>query len=249
MQNLSQALKAEIQRISRREIKTSFRPIRSSTVGLKKTVAELRRKVATLESENKRLLSFQKAEQEKLPQVSSEEAGKVRISSKSIHALRNKLGLSQDDFAKLIDVSGQAVYAMEHKEGRLRFRGNTLNKILAIKGIGKREAQKRLEEMEGNKKPTKKGAKPKIARKIAAKRKPKKSVGEKIPAAPRKRQARKKPIKAAPKQSKKGAQVQKTAAKPKPASKKKPVKSIGQAEQITSVPEQATAEAMSPKKT
>jgi len=40
---------------------------------------------------------------------------------------------------------------MEHKEGRLRFRGNTLNNILSIKSIGRREAQKRLEEMEGKK--------------------------------------------------------------------------------------------------
>ena len=39
---------------------------------------------------------------------------------------------------------------MEHKEGRLRFRGNTLNNILSIKGIGKREAKKRLEEMDGS---------------------------------------------------------------------------------------------------
>ena len=151
MSNLNQALKAEIQRISRKEIKTSFKPIRSSSVGLKKTVAELRRKVAALESENRILKSFQNKLQKAQPSAAPEEASKLRITSKSIRALRNKLGLSQDDFAKLINVSGQAVYAMEHKNGRLKFRGNTLNSILAIKGIGKRDAKKKVQEIKKTK--------------------------------------------------------------------------------------------------
>ena len=40
MPNLSQALKAEISRISRREIKSSVIPIHASNVVLKKAVAE-----------------------------------------------------------------------------------------------------------------------------------------------------------------------------------------------------------------
>ena len=155
MTNLNQALKAEISRISRHEIKVTIGPLRSTAVSLKKTVVALRQKITALESENRLLKSFQDKVQRVQPSATPEDAQKLRITSKSIRALRSKLGLSQDDFAKLIDVSGQAVYAMEHKNGRLKFRGNTLNNILAIKGIGKREAQKRLEEME-YKKPAKK---------------------------------------------------------------------------------------------
>ena len=147
MPNLAQSLKSEIQRISRKEIKTTITPLHSSTVQLKKTIADLKRKVAALEADNKRLSSLQKKIQPVEPEVSPEIAEKVRIMAKSIKKLRDRLGLSQTDFGKLIGVSSQNVFVMEHKEGRLKPRGNTLANIMAVKGIGKREAKKRLEEM------------------------------------------------------------------------------------------------------
>jgi len=45
-------------------------------------------------------------------------------------------------------VSDQGLFKMEHKEGKLKLQKTTLEKFLAIRGIGKREAKKRLEEME-----------------------------------------------------------------------------------------------------
>lgn len=141
MPNLAQSLKAEIQRISRREIKSSVTPIHASSVALKKTVADLKKKIAVLEAESKRLLSSQKPLQAQQPAEASE---KARITAKSIRTLRSKLGLTQADFAKLIGVSGQNVLDMEHKEGRLQVRQKTRANILAVRGIGKREAKKRL---------------------------------------------------------------------------------------------------------
>lgn len=145
MPNLAQSLKAEIQRISRKEIKLSVISIHASSIALKKTVAELKKRIAGLEAGNKRLLSSQKPFlQEQQP------AGKVRIIAKSIKTLRDKLGLSQAEFGKLIGVSNQTVLDMEHKEGRLNVRKKTLANIIAVRGIGKREAKKRLEEMMGD---------------------------------------------------------------------------------------------------
>ena len=46
MPNLAQSLKAEIQRISRREIKSSVTPIHASNVALKKSVAELKKRIS-----------------------------------------------------------------------------------------------------------------------------------------------------------------------------------------------------------
>ena len=40
---------------------------------------------------------------------------------------------------------------MEHKVGRLKFRSATLANLLSLRGLGKREARKRLKEI-GNKK-------------------------------------------------------------------------------------------------
>lgn len=147
MPNIAQALKAEIIRISRKEIKAAVTPLRSSNTGLKKVIAELKGKIAVLESDNKRLLAFQKTAEKGRSQVSPEVMEKVRITSKRIKALRTKLGLSQEEFAMLLGVSSQAVYAMEHKEGGFKMRTSTLSNFLLARKMGKREAKKRLEEI------------------------------------------------------------------------------------------------------
>jgi DNA-binding transcriptional regulator YiaG len=87
----------------------------------------------------------------------------VRITAKSIKTLRLKLGLSQVEFGKLINVSSQNVFAMEQKAGRLKFRGDTLKNIQNIKGIGKKAAKKMLEEMEEKPKPFKDKTDPQVA--------------------------------------------------------------------------------------
>jgi DNA-binding transcriptional regulator YiaG len=160
-------LKAEITRISRKETKASVKPLRSASFLLKRNVAALKKRIAVLESGNKRLVALQNDLQEKKTeaQIAGTQDNKVRISSKSVRALRLKLGLSQDSFATLLGVSGQAVYVMERKGGRLRLRTSTMGKLLSLRGIGKREAARRLEEIHGETKkssvkPGKKARKP-----------------------------------------------------------------------------------------
>lgn len=150
--NLSQLLKSEIIRLSRKEIKSQVQPLRSSNFSLKQTVADLKRKITALEATNKQLMASYKKSQ---PQVSAEEVSKARITARTITKLREKLGVSQDSFAKLLGVSSQAVYAMEHKEGRIKLRQGTLTALLAVRGLGKREVQKKLEELEADTKPNK----------------------------------------------------------------------------------------------
>jgi DNA-binding transcriptional regulator YiaG len=149
MPNLSQILRAEIARISRKEVRASVNPLRSANFLLKRTVAALKKKVAVLESGSKRLAEMQNVLQEKTNESTLAQGSdaKIRVTSKTIKALRNKLGLSQDSFALLLGVSGQSVYVMERKGGRLRLRSATLTKLLALRGIGKREAARRVGEM------------------------------------------------------------------------------------------------------
>ncbi len=151
MPNFAKTLKAEIVRLSRKEIKASVNPVRASNFTLKKAVWELKKSVSSLEAENKRLSAFCKNIRETQPTVSPEAAEKSRFTSKGIRILRTKLDLSQDSLAKLLDVSSQAVYAMEHKKGRLKFRPATLSTLLCVRKMGKREARKRLEEIEAKK--------------------------------------------------------------------------------------------------
>jgi DNA-binding transcriptional regulator YiaG len=147
MPNFSQVIKAEMARISRREIKIAANQIRSSTIILKKTAANLKRRLAALESDVKRLTAFHNILQaERKSQTVQASDTKARITAKGVRALRSKLGLSQDSFAKLLGVSSQAIYIMEHKEGRLNLRSATLSNLLSVRGIGKREAQARIAE-------------------------------------------------------------------------------------------------------
>ena len=144
MPNFAQAVKAEIVRLSRKEIKAQVGPLKNPIFILKRTVSDLKRKVAILESETKRLSAMVK---DSKSHVSAEEASKARITSRNFKALRKKLGLSQDSFAKLLGISGQAVYANEHKTGRLRLRSPTVSAFLSLRNIGKREAKRMLNEM------------------------------------------------------------------------------------------------------
>jgi DNA-binding transcriptional regulator YiaG len=148
MSNIAQALKAEIIRLSRKEVKATVAPLRKSNFALKKAVWDLKDNVSALTAENKRLSAIFKSAQENQPAIPPEAAEKARFTSKGIRILRTKLGLSQESFAKLLGVSSQAVYVMEHKEGkRLKFRPKTLSSLLSAREMGKRDAQRRLEEI------------------------------------------------------------------------------------------------------
>ncbi|MDD5675494.1 MAG: hypothetical protein PHC61_15095 [Chitinivibrionales bacterium] len=147
MSNIAAALKAEIVRISRKEIKPVAKPLRTTGAYLRKTVAQLKKRIEVLESENKRLISFYKNAQEKQSALSPEIAQKARVSSKNVASLRRKLGLTLDGFSKLLGVSRQAIYTMEKKHGRLKLRSGTLANLLALRGVGRREAKRRLEEI------------------------------------------------------------------------------------------------------
>ena len=139
MSDLLQSLKTEITRLSRKEIKAAITPLQNSNAKLRKTVAELKARISELEKGKSR------REEQKL-EVTSEQPARLRITPKVLFNLRTKLGLSREAFAKLLGVSAQTVYSLEKKDGKLKLRSVTLAKYLAIKGLGKRAALKRLGE-------------------------------------------------------------------------------------------------------
>jgi DNA-binding transcriptional regulator YiaG len=153
MSNIMSALKSEIVRLARKEAKNAVNPLRKPLIAARKAVADLKRRVADLEKSARRL----DAMLAKMPQPEPE-ATPVRsrawISGKGVYALRQKLGLSQADFAKLVGVTSKAVGDWEGKPGMLRMRNATKAAVLAVRTLGVREAQQRLAE----KKPAKKNA-------------------------------------------------------------------------------------------
>jgi len=151
MANIITALKAEIVRLARKEAKALTAPLRKPANTTRLTLADLKRRVAALEQENKRMA----ASLSKIPQPApAEEPAKDKgwISGKGILSMRRKLGLSQETFAQLVGVSPNAVYNWERKSGMLRLRSKTQAAVMAVRGLGAREAKAKLAEMAAAKK-------------------------------------------------------------------------------------------------
>ena len=73
---------------------------------------------------------------------------RTRFSAKGLKANRERLGLSADNFGKLVGVSGLSIYNWE--QGKARPRESSVEALLKIKGLGKREAAKRLQALESS---------------------------------------------------------------------------------------------------
>jgi DNA-binding transcriptional regulator YiaG len=147
MSNIAQVLKAEISRISKREAKALITPIRKSSAKLRPDVADLKARLAVLEKSNRELQKQVATLIASQPAPAEAPEGRAWISGKGVKALRRKLGLTQGELAKLTGVSTGAVVQWESKAGMLKLRDATKKAIMAIRGIGKAEARKRLAEL------------------------------------------------------------------------------------------------------
>jgi DNA-binding transcriptional regulator YiaG len=145
MSNVVKILKAEIARMSKKEAKSATQAIGKSNTWLRKTVADMKKRLVLLEKENKHLGAIVKKYQAAQPEKPDQEEGKkARFTSKGILALRKKLRLSQADFGKLLGTTPHAVYLWEKKIGALNLRDKTKAAILSVRALGAREAKEKL---------------------------------------------------------------------------------------------------------
>jgi DNA-binding transcriptional regulator YiaG len=207
MANFASALKDEISRIARREIRQQTAGAIKSVAQCEREIAALKRQVQELQlklssaraqaapkpaaskkSENKpaaskkaaskpaesgtaasgtaasgKAASSKAASSEAVPKGKSTKAAsaapakksiRTRFSAKGLKATRERLGLSADNFGKLVGVSGLSIYNWE--QGKARPRESSVEALLKIKGLGKREAANRLQTLESS--TAKKGA-------------------------------------------------------------------------------------------
>lgn len=147
MSSIATAIKSEITRLARKEVKSETESMRSAVAQYRRDIAALKR---TVEAQRKEIEFLKAQERKRMGSASAEpEApldGDVRFSAKSVRAQRKRLALSAEDFGKLIGVSGQTIYNWE--QGTSRPREAQFAKFVAIRGIGKREAVRRLEMLE-----------------------------------------------------------------------------------------------------
>ena len=117
-------------------------PLKLRTSKLERAAAALKRRLAVLEKANKQLRKQLAKTEAAVP--APEKASRAWFTGKGIRSLRRKTGLTQADFAKLVGVTAQAVYNWEKKPDLLKLRSATKAALLAIRGIGVREARQRL---------------------------------------------------------------------------------------------------------
>ena len=144
MPNIGSLLKDEIVRLCRKEIRLQVEPIRKNAAAHRHEIASLKRNIVALERQGS-ALAKRAAKGEKAPKPESTEPP-MRFVAKGLVSLRTRLGLSAGDFGTLIGVSGQSVYNWE--KGKTTPRREQLALLAAVRGIGKGEAQARLEKVE-----------------------------------------------------------------------------------------------------
>lgn len=143
MADIGALLKHEIVRLARRETRAQLQPVQKASAQHRRHIAELKRQVAALQ----RLDSLV---QRRLPDrpatVSAGSAdAKVRFVAKGLKSHRDRIGLSAAEYGRLVGASAQSVYNWER--GRAVPRPPLLGAIAGLRGIGKREAQRRLEQL------------------------------------------------------------------------------------------------------
>jgi hypothetical protein len=140
MPNVNAVLNEQMRRISRREIRANTKAIKRATGHYRRDIAALKRLVAVLQRE---FAALRKRLPVPSPRPAPEATGKARLRIDGLKAHRERLDLSAKDFGRLIGVSSLTVYNWEN--GKSKPRRSQLPGIVSIRGIGKREALRRLD--------------------------------------------------------------------------------------------------------
>jgi DNA-binding transcriptional regulator YiaG len=139
--NLATTLREEIRRLTRKELRQQTGTLAKSSAQYRREIAALKRRVSTLEKTAEFLSRQERRRLGRKPPP--EHAEGARFSAKGLRAHRARLGLSAKNYGRLVGVSGLTIYHWE--SGKARPRAQQLASIVAVRGLGKREAAKRLE--------------------------------------------------------------------------------------------------------
>jgi DNA-binding transcriptional regulator YiaG len=143
MPNIAAVLKNEIARVAKKELRKELESLRQAVSTHRAEIAALKR---VIQEQHKVLRGLQKAKPlAPAAEDASGQSRQVRFSATRLAAQRAKLGLSAQDFGRLVGTTGQAVYNWE--AGKARPSADRLAAIAALRSIGKREIAKRLEAM------------------------------------------------------------------------------------------------------
>lgn len=147
MPNLNKVLGDEIRRLARKETSQQVGDLKKTVAASRKDVAALKKQVAQQERQIKQLVR-QAGKSVALAAKAATEAGAPlpRFSPAWVKKHRAKLGISAADYGRLVGVSGLTIYNWE--KGGSSPREQPLRRWAQVRQLGKREALRKLDEME-----------------------------------------------------------------------------------------------------
>ena len=143
MANYQTSFRQEVQRISRKEIRSELKSTKQAVSRYRSEIAALKRKHKELERLIK-ALQLREEKKSRAVSVDVEQPKRRRYSVGSLKSQRKKSGLSQADYAKLVGVSGATILNWER--GKTKPDDKRFQKLVSLRGISKKEAQKRISE-------------------------------------------------------------------------------------------------------
>jgi DNA-binding transcriptional regulator YiaG len=146
MADLAGELKEQIRRLARKEIRAATGSSKQSVARYDREIASLKRQ---LREQEKKIAFLEDRERNRLerPEAAEIAVENARFSARSVKAQRDRLGLSAADYALLVGVPLPTLYNWE--KGKTRPRQEQLAALVAVCGIGKREAARRLDLLKG----------------------------------------------------------------------------------------------------
>lgn len=145
MPNIATALKSEITRLARKELKAHVEPLKKANASCRADIALLKKRVQELERALKRTDRNANAKPRSPAPPSDEVNTPLRFRREGMAKNRQRLGLSAADFGLLVGATGQSIYAWE--SGKSKPNRKYLAAIAALRGVGKREVSERLAQL------------------------------------------------------------------------------------------------------
>ena len=144
MSNIASALKEEIVRLARKEIRKETEGFKIASAQFRAEISNLKKRVAELE---RIVVRLNRGAVEKKKAKAEEQASRVRYSAKGLAAMRRRLGFSASDLGVLLGVTAQTIYNWESEKSQPR--QQQLAAYAAMRGIGKKQAVAKIQEMAG----------------------------------------------------------------------------------------------------
>jgi DNA-binding transcriptional regulator YiaG len=143
MANIASVLKGEILRLARKEARSETSALKKASAQYRRDIAELKRRIVDLQ---RKVAPLEKQVHRNAPSPTPEvDAEHVRFTAKGLRSHRQRLGLSAANYGKLIGVTGQTIYSWEAETSRPR--KQQFAPIAALRHLGKREVQARLQQL------------------------------------------------------------------------------------------------------